>query len=1250
MKKCILEGLLLLCMLAILPTTAFAVEGQDGECAVNSTLTVEAEEPIDPGSKPIEDLEPPGENGPEAVDPSKESASPTEEAPETETPTPPTESCTVTEGCILEKGHAGECVLAPEKSEEEKKPETPVEPTDVETCTKTDGCTLSEDHEGDCVLETGEPEELEKPEEQAKADALEVKIDEFLSANQAVSESGEGDQDALESMREEITEAYEALSPEAQALVSNYSSFLQLLNETSDDTNGQVWQEGTVAVIREADGDYAEYTTLQAAINSAAQNNPTTIEVVADEVVNQEIYIGSGMEITLTASTPYTITFSLEDNKNGFNVYDGGSLTIDGQITVTAKDSSIRSLVNVTNVSHFHLKNGELNSGSAEFSRGLICADTGAKIKMSGGIIRGSQNYESQGIYLQEWKSNNSSAVVSFEMTGGTIADCTSRGSGGGVFATSDREITFTMAGGNIQNCSANNGGGVYMSCGTFTMKGGTISGCASTDRGGGVYLSQQGTFQMEGGTISGCKAKYGGGAVYLKKSGAAFILKNGIISSCETGEKGYGGGVQVNEGASFTMEGGSITQCKAKHAGAVSLSGVATFSMSGGTISRCQSVLNGGGVYAVDMSQVTIGGTAAILECHAGVGEDYGAGGGVYLSGTSQLTMNSGTISDCAATEGGGVYARENTQFTLKNGTISGCQAVETVGAKGGGICIYGKDVKFIMENGVVSGNAAEYLGGGIYTESDATITAGAIKNNKSTCATGYGGGIYVHKEATLKLTNVMITDNTARALGGGIWSCRTGDIKIYVTDGGAVFDNEAISDGGKTANQAGDDIASTVTFPAVGYLLISHHMLGGGANRYYADGGVTYFSTTGLEHHHNEGWGLGAPDGTTARYDAATSALVTETYITEAIALKNVVSEDAKKEAAESAKLIISGNSASRGGGIGTNGNLIIGTPGSDAETGNLTVKKEVTGSGQETDQKFSIQVTLEGEKGTAITGEYGEMTFTDGVATVDLKAGQSVTATGLPTGISYMVKETPESQNGYHATYTNQNGTITKDTTVTATVTNKKSGGGPSDTYTSVSVKKVWKLDDGGTAADSVEVSLLKDGAEHDRVTLNAGNSWSHTWNHLNDKYHWTVEEIAVPDGFTVSINREPGNRFVITNDDKPGAPDDPDNPDDPDDPDNPDNPDEPDDPDEPDKPVNPDNPDTPDTPDQPDPIEVPDPPVPTDTVDVPGTPNDVPQTGDNAHLSLWAALALLSAAGLVFTQFSGKMNHKSKHGVK
>lgn len=1235
MKKCILEGLLLLCMLAILPTTAFAVEGQDGECAVNSTLTVEAEEPIDLDSKPIEeDLKPPEENVPEAVDPSKESASPTEEAPETEEP--------------------------------------PKEPSPTESCTKIDGCTLEEGHEGECAVEPEEPETPEEP------------SDEIAPQPDSGSLDGEGAGD----------------DPE---------------NEESLDTSNVI------------EVDTAD--KLVTAVENASSDTPTTIQINADLRLTGGI--ATNKKIILTSKEAHTITFSSMAEKGiGFNIYGGGSLTIgskgDNENTLTLimeSTEGMRCLVNCGN-GYFVLNSGELKSEDASMTRGIVCLTNKSTFEMNGGKING--NSEARNVWVDS---------STFTMNNGEITNGKANNQGGGVYLTGTNP-SFIMNGGLITQCEAiYNGGGValLMSNATFEMNGGTILGCTS-NVGGGVYMSEgENSFTMKGGTITGCTAKYGGGGVYMENNNT-FTMNDGTISNCgrvdnET-TRSNGGGVYVKgANASFTMNGGKILNCKApdNNGGGIYADG-ATVTIKG-TISNCEANF-GGGVSSAGKLNIETGGV--IEKCKAAT-----HGGGVFVNGSeAELTMDGGVITDCTALQGGGAFFREGKTFTLNAGEISRCTATGNK-ANGGGVFLQ-KIGEFSMSGGKISGNTAPYLGGGIYMGQEDTpvgsyrITAGEISQNKVTDPYGFGGGIYVQKGITLNLADTLVTENTASALGGGIWACRTGDIKIYVTDGGAVYGNDAQGENGtKTPDQAGDDIAFVASLGTNSTMTLYQKMLGGGFNHYYKDGGITWLEP-GADH--TAGLGLGAPDGKTSRYGENYKELCTDTEnMTGFTALKNIVSKDAKEKAVGGAKLIITGNSASRGGGIGTNGNLIIGNPSdktysvnvtkewsqdTPAEkkkavtvylkigdeqlgpvtlnesngwkatftgltdnpeevaytavenpipegfapvvskanidstnktisinieniyipTGNLSVSKTVSGSTGDTQKEFHFTVTLSDK---SINGGYGDMTFAGGVATFVLKHGEIKTAYNLPAKITYEVIEQEANQGGYTTSSVGEIGTITADTTANVTFKNHKGGGGPSDTYTSVSVKKVWKLDDGGTAADSVEVSLLKDGAEHDRVTLNAGNSWSHTWNHLNDKYHWTVEEIAVPDGFTVSINREPGNRFVITNDDKPS---------DPDDPDDPDNPDDPDDPDEPDKPVNPDNPDTPDTPDQPDEIEVPDPPVPTDTVDVPGTPNDVPQTGDNAHLSLWAALALLSAAGLVFTQFSGKMNHKSKHGVK
>ena len=83
-------------------------------------------------------------------------------------------------------------------------------------------------------------------------------------------------------------------------------------------------------------------------------------------------------------------------------------------------------------------------------------------------------------------------------------------------------------------------------------------------------------------------------------------------------------------------------------------------------------------------------------------------------------------------------------------------------------------------------------------------------------------------------------------------------------------------------------------------------------------------------------------------------------------------------------------------------------------------------------------------------------------------------------------------------------------------------------------SVTVKKVWKLNDGGKATDSVTVALYKNGNMDRTAVLNDANRWTYTWDDLSAKDTWTVEEPEVPNGFKAVVERK-GSVFTITNDD-------------------------------------------------------------------------------------------------------------------
>ena len=79
----------------------------------------------------------------------------------------------------------------------------------------------------------------------------------------------------------------------------------------------------------------------------------------------------------------------------------------------------------------------------------------------------------------------------------------------------------------------------------------------------------------------------------------------------------------------------------------------------------------------------------------------------------------------------------------------------------------------------------------------------------------------------------------------------------------------------------------------------------------------------------------------------------------------------------------------------------------------------------------------------------------------------------------------------------------------------------------------VLKVWE-DDGWEEQrpNEVRVQLLRDGKVWDTVTLNRKNGWHYTWKDLSGKYTWSVSEESVPDGYTVTVNKE-GVTFVLTN---------------------------------------------------------------------------------------------------------------------
>ena len=721
---------------------------------------------------------------------------------------------------------------------------------------------------------------------------------------------------------------------------------------------------------------------------------------------------------------------------------------------------------------------------------------------------------------------------------------------------------------------------------------------------------------------------RYNRGSIILNKgtlelTGDAVVTGSKIVSDSANGTGNSGLGIidSRGEGAVFKLSGGKIIK-NALHDGAVAYSGIVRVSdgaaaeITGGEISgnnaAAAAALNcsSGMLLYGNASAVMSGGTISGNTGHRGSavmlwGYDEDHRTTFTLSENGTITGN--TCTDVGKTTGSGaVHVENNALFTMNGGSISANK-----GGNGAGVCVVDGNLQngqteyktaFNMEGGTISENTGR-TGGGIYSYSNGVdLKAGEIVNNK---AFNMGGGIYSEGNydyySTLHLSNALITANTARQ-GGGMWFCATGKTNISVTEGAAIFENSAQDTGAEKG--VGDDFVfaarSADNYPAT----LANRLLGGGAVQWYKDGSI-YLPSTGVYPTTNE---------VAPRYgmEGADPNPVTVTEYKECLALKAVpVSEEYKAVAKKEAALVISGNMADKGGGIGSNGGVDIGT-GAVTE---VNVNKVWLGD-NEKERPESITVNLLCNNQVIDTAELtaaGNWSHTFTVLPTVDRNGQAYTYTISEVAVpGYTAQISGDDKNGF---------------TISNTKTDH-SGGDENENHTHLKVQKVWTLDDGGKASASVQVELLCDGQRYAVVELNADNGWQYTWEQLNDKYKWSVVEINVPEGFTSAVSQKE-NIWTITNDDVPKTTD-------------PTNPQKPTDPQTPTDPTDPQPPTDPTDPQKPtDPSKPADSPLPSETSDSDEGETGQPATGDQNYPVLWMLTLVASGAGIIgITMYSRK----------
>ena len=289
---------------------------------------------------------------------------------------------------------------------------------------------------------------------------------------------------------------------------------------------------------------------------------------------------------------------------------------------------------------------------------------------------------------------------------------------------------------------------------------------------GRGVNVSEGSTFTMYGGSIYGNTATGDGGGIWAANK-AVITMYGGEISGNKT-TGGEGGGVYIGINATLEMSGSaSITE------------NVTTES-------------SGGGVCAV-LGKIKMSDKSSISNNTA----SDNSGGGVFLSGykcTLTMSDNAKIAENKAGSLGAGVYMYgDEAQFTMDGGSIYGNEFTKTGDRSGGGVYI--GEGTFTMNSGSIYNNKAPTNGGGVCSNGMFNMNGGNIYGNTAT----NGGGVYIYGSTkSFTMNNGNIYGNTAIQNGGGVY-ISNGTFTMTKGTIGAVTLNRVNYDGNSAKNGGG-------------------------------------------------------------------------------------------------------------------------------------------------------------------------------------------------------------------------------------------------------------------------------------------------------------------------------------------------------------------------------------------------------------------------------------------------------------
>ena len=101
-------------------------------------------------------------------------------------------------------------------------------------------------------------------------------------------------------------------------------------------------------------------------------------------------------------------------------------------------------------------------------------------------------------------------------------------------------------------------------------------------------------------------------------------------------------------------------------------------------------------------------------------------------------------------------------------------------------------------------------------------------------------------------------------------------------------------------------------------------------------------------------------------------------------------------------------------------------------------LTIQKKLTGE-EVRQQTYTVKIELRDSNNRAVSGNYGGVTFKNGIANIDLRPNTLVQLPYLPRGAQYTITEDEKYTGHYKIDYSVKQGVLTEDKTVT--ITNQK-----------------------------------------------------------------------------------------------------------------------------------------------------------------------------------------------------------------